>query len=91
MRRRVISRCTCGRVKSKRADKCDRCYNLDTAAYKAEAISVVALGKCPECGTKLYRNGAIAGWWQCGAYPCAKLRLSEHLGLPYCSFQCFTE
>ena len=89
--RREKSRCECGRVKSKHSHNCNRCHNLRMAELKAEAISVVALGKCPKCGTKLSRNSALAGWWQCGAYPCAKFRLSEHLGLPDCSFQCFTE
>ncbi len=57
----------------------------------ARAREVVATGTCPDCGTTLRRNNAIAGWWECGARPCEDFRLPEHKGLPRCSFQTFTE
>ena len=31
-----------------------------------EAHAIVLTGVCPSCGTKLYRNNSLAGWWQCG-------------------------
>jgi len=60
-------------------------------AAKAEAGRVVASGKCPQCGTALRRNLALAGWWQCGAFGRPDFRTPEHRALPDCSFQCFTE
>jgi hypothetical protein len=51
-----------------------------------EAYRIVRKGTCPTCGTKLYRNMSLTGWWQCG-----------HLGAegfqreagPHCDFQTF--
>ena len=60
-------------------------------AIHAEALRIVATGVCPQCGTPLRRNNALAGWWQCGAYATPSFRLPEHRNLPSCSFQCFTE
>jgi hypothetical protein len=85
------SRCACGRVKPRDAQTCLRCHNNRMAELKAEARKYVERGTCPRCGTKLYRNNALSGWWQCGAYPCDTHRMPEHRGLPTCSFQCFTE
>lgn len=58
---------------------------------KAAAAVVVAAGKCPQCGTGLVRNLALAGWWQCGAYASGTFRRPEYRDLPSCSFQTFTE
>lgn len=55
------------------------------------AREVVASGKCPICGSPLHRNLAIAGWWQCVAYPCDSHRQPQYRSLPKCEFQCFTE
>lgn len=30
------------------------------------AHAVVVKGVCPTCGTKLYRNLSLSGWYQCG-------------------------
>lgn len=30
------------------------------------AQAIVAKGVCPKCGTKLYRNLSLTGWYQCG-------------------------
>lgn len=35
-------------------------------ARMIEAQAIVAKGVCPKCGTKLYRNLSLSGWWQCG-------------------------
>lgn len=88
---RKMSRCECGRVKSKYSWTCTACYNRRMAELKAEAISVVKTGKCPKCGQGLVRNNALTGWWQCGCYAIDRLRIPERRGLPDCSFQCFTE
>lgn len=93
-----MSRCTCGRVKSKHSAECNVCHNQHVAAMRAEATSIVALGKCPECGTKLIQSDINANKWRCGAYPRSNSESiidiaanSEFAGLPGCSFQCFTE
>jgi len=31
-----------------------------------KALAIVTKGVCPACGTKLYRNNSMSGWWQCG-------------------------
>ena len=62
---------------------------LDELLEKARAV--VATGTCPDCGTKLLRNSALAGWWQCGAYACEQMRQPQFRGLPKCHFQAFTE
>jgi len=55
------------------------------------ARAIVATGTCPDCGTALIRNSALAGWWQCGAYATASHRQPAFVGLPACGFQTFTE
>ena len=86
------SRCVkCGRVCGRYSRTCLRCDKHRLAELKNEAISVVATGKCPECGQKLVRELAIAGWWKCPCYGARNFRKAEHQGLPDCSFQCFTE
>jgi hypothetical protein len=61
------------------------------AAAIADARRAVLTGACPQCGTALRRNLALAGWWQCGAHGEPSFRKPEHRDLPACSFQCFTE
>lgn len=56
-----------------------------------EARAIVATGICPDCGTPLVRNSALAGWWQCGAYATPSFRKPEHHDLSACHFQTFTE
>lgn len=43
-------------------------------------------GVCPECGTKLYRNLALSGWWQCGHFGGSGFQ--REVG-PTCHFQFF--
>jgi hypothetical protein len=61
------------------------------AQIHAEARRIVAAGKCPECGSGLRRNLALAGWWQCACYGRDDFRAPEYRGKPDCNFQCFTE
>jgi hypothetical protein len=35
-------------------------------ARMQQAHAIVAKGTCPKCGTKLYRNLSLSGWYQCG-------------------------
>ena len=65
-------------------------YDARLTQRRAEAAKVVASGVCPDCGTKLVRNSALTGWWQCGAYGEPSFRQSGFAHLPHCSFQCFT-
>lgn len=88
---RPINRCACGARISKYATVCNACHRARLDAIHAEAAAIVATGVCPDCGTPLVRNSAIAGWWQCGAYACESHRRPEYRGLPKCSFQIFTE
>lgn len=88
---RKLSRCDCGRVKALDCGTCIKCHNNRMAECKTKALSVVATGKCPDCGTGLVRNNALAGWWQCGCYGTDTFRELQYRGLSDCSFQCFTE
>ena len=58
-------------------------------ARLAEAVAVVRSGKCPQCGSGLRRNLALAGWWQCEQYGAEGFR--KDATKPACSFQTFTE
>lgn len=73
----------------KRNDR--KAHAVRMAALKAEAGKIVATGICPQCGTTLVRNLALAGWWQCGAYGEPSFRRPEHKDRAHCSFQTFTE
>lgn len=55
------------------------------------ARAIVATGKCPDCGAPLYRNNALAGWWQCEGYPSPGFRHPGFENLPKSNFQTFTE
>lgn len=86
---KTVSRCDCGKRKSKHSLECRACHAKRMAACAAEAFAHVARGTCPHCGTKLVRNLALTGWYQCGAYATESFRKPEFRGLPSCSFQCF--
>ena len=83
--------CTCGKIKSKYSTYCNSCHKKRMDAFHKEAIELVKTGKCPQCGSKLVRNSAIAGWWQCSCYGNWKEVFKENKDRPDCSFQCFTE
>jgi hypothetical protein len=55
----------------------------------AAAIRIVRRGDCPQCGARLRRNNALAGWWQCEQYGAEGFRKDS--SKPDCSFQIFTE
>lgn len=52
----------------------------------AEAMMITKKGVCPTCGTKLYRNSALAGWFQCGHF--GSIGFQTEAG-PHCDFQIF--
>lgn len=58
------------------------------AAAQEATRKIVATGCCPACGSKLRRNLAITGWWQCEQYgaPSFRARAAD----PACSWQGFT-
>lgn len=51
-----------------------------------EARFIVSAGKCPDCGTKIYRNMSMTGWYQCGHY--GAVGFQKEAG-PHCSWQIF--
>lgn len=74
---------------SKNANRCNTCHRERMAKIHAEAWAVVEKNECPHCKSKLRRNPAIAGWWQCEQYGTEGFRADS--SKPSCSFQCFTE
>ena len=58
-------------------------------ARLAAARSIVATGKCPDCGGNLRRNLSLTGWWQCEQLGAVGFR--KDADRPSCSFQTFTE
>lgn len=51
-----------------------------------KALAIIKTGKCPQCGTKLYRNLALAGWYQCGHFGADGFQKEPG---PQCDFQIF--
>ncbi len=87
--KRVMSRCDCGKVKSRDSRTCLTCHKKRMQECYDRARAIVVIGLCPECGTKLVRNNALLGWWQCGCYGTWKLT-TGNIGRPDCGFQTFT-
>ncbi len=63
------------------------------AAEKAKRIArlleyqaILKVGVCPDCGTKLYRNSSMTGWWQCGHV--GAVGFQREAG-PHCNYQFF--
>ena len=86
----TITKCECGKRMSKYARECNACHAKRMDACYAEAEAHVSRGTCPQCGCGLYRNLALTGWWQCGAYGSPDFRKEEHRFKPSCSFHVFT-
>lgn len=55
-------------------------------ARLSNAHVIVSAGVCPDCGTKLYRNLSLAGWFQCGHVGAPGFQ--KEAG-PHCNFQIF--
>jgi ribosomal protein L37AE/L43A len=64
-------------------------WKAQQAELHAQARAVVATGTCPRCGSKLVRNLALAGWWQCEQYGAVTHRARPDD--PQCGFQTFTD
>lgn len=87
MNKRTVSRCQCGRRKSRYASYCRKCSEEREAARKAEAAPIIASGVCPKCGRQLKRNLSLTGWYQCQQYGADTHRADP--SQPSCSFQIF--
>ena len=75
------------KMAERKAEKAAHVANM--ARIHAETMAIVQTGKCPQCGSKLRRNLALTGWWQCEQYGAEGFR--KDASKPSCSFQCFTE
>ena len=81
--------CDCGKRISKFSNECGSCHKAKMDALHAKARAIVAKGNCPECGGKLRRNLALAGWYQCEQLGAVDFRKDSTK--PECNFQTFTE
>ena len=61
-------------------------YNAKRMETLRAAHAVVVKGVCPTCGTKLYRNSSLTGWFQCGHV--GAVGFQREAG-PHCDFQIF--
>lgn len=59
------------------------------AKAQQDVRDIVEWGKCPLCGSKLRRNQALAGWYQCEQFGADGFRKDS--SKPACSWQGFTE
>lgn len=84
-----MTRCRCGRRMSRSATECSTCHKERMARLHNQARAIVQTGKCPKCGSRLRRNLALTGWWQCEQYGAEGFR--KDASRPPCSFQTFTE
>lgn len=55
-------------------------------AIAAANHKILITGVCPKCGTKLYRNLSLSGWWQCGHV--GAVGFQREVGAP-CNFDLF--
>ena len=78
-----ISKCQCGKRKSKYASRCNACEQK-WATEQWDNFQALG-GKCPQCGRPLKRNLAITHWWQCEQYGAEGFRKDS--SAPACSFQ----
>ena len=85
---RQVSRCECGKPKSRYANDCRKCHREKMAASYAKGQAIVDSGKCPDCGSGLRHNNSMLGWWQCEQYGAEGFRARPND--PACSFQTFT-
>lgn len=81
--------CNCGRALAKHnLGRCKKCEVARSLALTDAANKIVATGVCPDCHSKLRRNWALTGWYQCEQYGAVTHRARPNE--PSCSFQTFT-
>lgn len=85
----IISKCKCGKRKSKYSNLCIKCDVKERKESHAEALAIVSAGVCPKCGRGLKRNNSMTGWWQCEQSGSELFR--KYPDKPSCPFQTFTE
>ena len=61
-------------------------YRKERIERLTKAHAIVSKGTCPDCGTKLYSNSALTGWFQCGHVGAAGFQKEQG---PHCDFQIF--
>ncbi len=59
------------------------------AAAQAQVCTIVAMGKCADCGGGLRRNLSLTGWWQCEQFGAVGFR--KDAMRPACNWQGFTD
>lgn len=59
------------------------------AEEQAKTRAIVATGVCPSCGSKIKRNLALTGWYQCEQYGSVGFRARN--ADAQCGWQGFTE
>lgn len=64
-------------------------HDARIAELLAAARAQVATGHCPQCGSTIHRNSALAGWYQCDRSGSGHYRL-DPTG-EACNWQSFTE
>lgn len=85
MSTRIVSKCSCGRRKSRYAQLCKACDKAKREARILENTRILESGCCPQCGAGFKRNLSLAGWWQCEQYGAQDRRKDP--SKPACSFQ----
>jgi hypothetical protein len=80
-----MSKCECGRRKSKYLPFCKKCDIERTEKRNAEYRGILDAGCCPDCGSGLKQNLSITGWWQCEQFGAAGFRMDDNK--PSCDFQ----
>jgi len=83
------NKCNCGKKIGKHTTECKKCSQKRFDAIHGLAREIVGSGKCPQCGSGLKRNTAIAGWYQCEQFGAEQFRKDPTK--PACNFQTFTE
>jgi NAD-dependent SIR2 family protein deacetylase len=67
---------------------CKTCDEKRNNARIDKAIQIVNSDMCPQCGSKIRQNLALAGWFQCEQFGSEGFRKDGNK--PSCSWQTFT-
>ena len=67
---------------------CKTCESKRTLNRTEQAIKIVNADCCPQCGSKIKRNLALNGWYQCEQFGTGGFR--KDINKPACSWQIFT-